>query len=113
MSWEFHAPGMWAHRLSPAFPGLVLEAAYSLSPSALLHSELWGLTYGSLWSWGAPGAGKSLGKEQDLSSRWGGHSSTLELGFGRFSFLDLSRDEGRAREVALGVRSLPLGQRSF
>lgn len=55
-SWEFRVPGMWAHRLSPAFPGLVLEAAYSLSPSASLHLELWGLTYGSPWSWGAPGA---------------------------------------------------------
>lgn len=47
---------MWALRLSPAFSGLVLEAAYSLCPSASLLLELWGLTYGSPWAWGAPGA---------------------------------------------------------
>lgn len=85
VSWEFCAPGVWAHRLSPAFPSLVLEAAYSLSPSASLHLELWGLSYGSPWSWGAPAARRSPGKDWGLSSRWGGHSSAL--GFGRFSFL--------------------------
>lgn len=72
---------MWAHRLSPAFPSLVLEAAYSLCPSGSLHSELWGLSCGSPWSWAAPRAGRSPGKEQGLSSRWRGRPF-LNLGAG-------------------------------
>lgn len=60
------------------------------------------------WSWEVPGEGAGF-----IQQMGRGPSLTLELGFGRFSFLARSWDEGCARELAVGVRSLPLGQRSF
>lgn len=79
LSWQFRAPGMWAHRLSPALPSLVLEAAYSLSPSAP------GAVGADLWQPLVLGCPQLPREGQGLSSRWGGHSSALQLDFGRFA----------------------------
>lgn len=55
-------------------------------------------------SWEVPGEGAGF-----IQQMGRGRSLTLELVFGRFSFLTRSWDEGCAREVAVGVWSLPLG----